>query len=374
MYKLATPPAPPTPAPATPTPPRSGVFSGPQRPASPAWLQQPAPTPAPPAPQPQQTQPAPQQPQPQQQPQQPQQGGLAGMFDMSTPQNFGRWATMARPITQAVLGAGGMPALMGIYGAVSGNQDWVRALSPATREVQASCRFPLPVLRNGSLVMPVVEKKATPTLASLGYRGGSVPASTPTPTPHPVTSSGVETLLPQLATQEAVSRTIPRVANAIGIPQLAQRIGFRPTPTPALGAAAPQVGRLAAAGGVLRSGLLGFVPANAVGELLDYSGIYSSDPTKVREGNAHFFRRPMMYNNQQMSRDAAGNADTTWGFNPAAFGWNSTAHRNDTTPEGPGIGNRLSASWHALTSPIQSALTLNSGIRELFGARPSAWR
>jgi hypothetical protein len=391
---------------ATLTPPRSGMFSGADfrdagggRSALPgtSWLERdPTPPPtAPPVPAPKPT------PQAQQPPAKP-----SGPFNVGTPQGFASLAGMFRPVTQAVLQSGGMPALMGIYGMVSGNTDWQNAMTknpnytgqsqlltpskplrpaPATpaptapREVTASFRFPLPVCTaNGRLTMPRFEKKADsdwgytatpkelPTPAwgfggsapvdpgpAWGYLPGASGSAESTPATEPQPAIGphlVQRLGTDIAAYEGINQTLKRTA-----PHILPRLGVQ--------------GAMRVPG--IKGGLLWETPINAATDLLDAAGIHDIDGSKGGLGS--FWRAPDKDTQGEIVRDALGNAKTHYGWNPGAFGWNMAEHAKGTTPDGTialglgtgnekldDVGSYATSALRAFTNPLKSSRSLGS--------------
>ena len=149
---------------------------------------------------------------------QPQQAGPSLPFglDYRSPQGFANIASMFKPVTEAVIGMGGLPALMGLYGSISENSDYRRATTqsnqdpgrtmlldppqqpapigrnaaamPPDQERTAAyhVRFPLPVACGNGLAMPRLEKRAenpvTPGIELNQHAlqpGGDAPSHTP---------------------------------------------------------------------------------------------------------------------------------------------------------------------------------------------------
>ena len=57
-------------------------------------------------------------------------------------------AGLMKPMTEGLLNVGGLPALAGIYGLVSGSNDFRNIMT------KKAFRFPLPVMIDGEFVMP----------------------------------------------------------------------------------------------------------------------------------------------------------------------------------------------------------------------------
>lgn len=276
-----------------------------------------------------------------QQPQQPNQFN----FDFKSPQGFGTIASMMSPITKPILEVGGLPALMGIYGMMSGSQNWTKATTN---------QKPQPLYQNKTAALILARRKLaeanipasseeslwgnslntpmyTPSIPSFQNDSPtSVQNESPVPNSENTSNSNVEdNRIGEVAAKEfairpgvnyALKRTIDpsiQVFNKSIIPTASAIKNFFKT--------APIV--------------------NSVFEAADLTGLHS--PTK----DLNSWQKPRLDARGNIIRDVQGNPIWDFGFNRDALGFNMKEFDKETTPNDE-IFKGVKTPWNAVNYPL----------------------
>jgi hypothetical protein len=76
-------------------------------------------------------------------------GGMAGGYDPRTIGGFSNMAGMFSPVTQAIGTMGGLPALMALFGRISGNKDWSNMMTDQSGKKETPAPPPPPGTQSG---------------------------------------------------------------------------------------------------------------------------------------------------------------------------------------------------------------------------------
>lgn len=287
-------------------------------------------------------------------------------LDPTTAQGFATWASFLRPVTEAVSRFGGLPALMAIYGLVSGSKDYQLATTkqnPATNTQNNTLptsnqqveRLPMPVETPAGLGMPDLNNNfytkyrtiTEKTSAELPTSKSSIndllkrpdwnapykiqprkpinyinPSTTILPAKPP--SDEQQPVIPQrgfsgkyLAKElgkgylewEASRQALPRLLGSK--PNIIQAMARNKAPIPLTG--------------LLRANTL----AGATSDLLDVAGLYNTDRDRLTA-----WQKPKYDAKGNQILDEFGRPDWKLGWNPGAIGnYNTRAFDQRTTPD-----------------------------------------
>jgi hypothetical protein len=323
--------------------------------------------------------------------------GPTGVMNfLRSPTGFGMLASAFRPVTRAVLGYGGLPGLFSLYGLFTGNQNYQRATSttgtdlPQYPEAPAQPTYQLPQPQQGGrvvsasvarLLLPVQTRDGRLEAPLIVKRAAEKPTNPPLPAPAP---APVATPPPPQEFVHPLYGPIPGGGGLGGF-------GFTHTPTPAQASAqtsdqlrnlaATTVGHTAATSGLqrlitrqaLQRGALQTAGSTArvtpgVGtavsgalDLADAAGIRT--PFSLEPDRPSFFSVPRRDRRGIPQIDQrTGQLSYQLGWNPSAFGWNTHAFDQATTPNGYIVGNfRTGNPWidhqaSGVTSAMQAAM------------------
>ncbi len=333
---------------------------------------------------------------------------MLGNLDPRTPQGFATMAGMFKPITEAIGGAGGMPAMMGIYGMMTGNKDWQTATTAQPRSPAADSRLmkmppaknyqaPMPQLpatpnvKTARLPLPVMTPNGLAMGKIAASNWASAPKAAPTwfsdkPTAPPIDKTPA--WFPKSEQQPVQQAPAPRPSIAqIGKALAGGAAAYQGSKTVADLAAKKTLGQSLRQGGtgaaekLIAKGAPRIVSkavpmvgvdtlVNAGTDLADLAGIYSIDQSK--EFNA--WQKPRLDANGEVVRNQqTGEGQWDFGFNPKGFGWNMDEYNKRTTPDGTiafglktgkepvdAVGSYGTSAINAYWNPLKSIYSLSN--------------